>query len=163
MMQTVVLPFNLNNDIDKLIRNSLWGNTAFYKHIHLLAWDKACYDKINGGLGLNSAHKVNEAHMLAWCLNNDPNALWSRILRDKYLKVGSVVFANSQKTNQSPLSKRILSATKHLPNTTMWALGIGHMASFWTSRWVEDLDCLTDYTLVNIPNVWKPKSVINYA
>lgn len=58
--------------------------------MHLIAWERVCSPKSQGGLGFRDLECNNEAHMmkLAWQLTKDSDKLWVQVLRDKY-KCGS--------------------------------------------------------------------------
>ena len=51
-----------------------------------MAWDKVCYPKVCGGLGLRHASLQNKAFMMkvGWGLVNNKDALWARVIRSKY-------------------------------------------------------------------------------
>jgi len=53
---------------------------------HLVAWNVVTKEKTKGGLGLRSMHQLNSAYLmkLGWRLQTVPNALWAKILREKY-------------------------------------------------------------------------------
>ncbi|CAN1851672.1 Putative ribonuclease H protein At1g65750 [Linum perenne] len=58
------------------------------KKISLVAWDKICLPKENGGLGLRMARQLNRAYItkLAFFLFKDKDRLWVRVLQHKYFK-----------------------------------------------------------------------------
>ncbi|KAL7239794.1 hypothetical protein ACSBR2_005630 [Camellia fascicularis] len=58
-MQTMELPRQLCDDIDRINRNFLWGDTETQKKVHLVNWDSVCKNKAEGGLGLRKAGDQN--------------------------------------------------------------------------------------------------------
>ncbi|KAL7254135.1 hypothetical protein ACSBR1_008521 [Camellia fascicularis] len=60
-MQTMALPKRVCNDIDRMNRNFLWGDTVDKKKIHLMSWDEVCISKKFGELGLKKASEQNIA------------------------------------------------------------------------------------------------------
>ena len=76
-MQTTMLPTSICLEVDKLIKNFLWGNKLGIKKTHLVAWDKICADKKDGGIGLKKMMWSNEAFLmkLAYNLVKNKNSL----------------------------------------------------------------------------------------
>ena len=85
-MQTAFLPGSTCDSIDKLNRNFLWGSSNERRKVHLVAWDKVCMKKNNGGLGLRHLKHQNLAFMskLYWNMVCHKDELWVRVLRTKY-------------------------------------------------------------------------------
>ncbi|EEF47861.1 conserved hypothetical protein [Ricinus communis] len=56
--------------------------------MHLLSWEKICAPKSKGSLGLRKAMEINHVLLmkLGWNLISKPNALWVRVLLNKYNK-----------------------------------------------------------------------------
>ena len=61
IMQCIMLPGKICNELDKLNRNFLWGDTLEMKKIHLLQWDIMTRPKVKGGLGINNCKCHNKA------------------------------------------------------------------------------------------------------
>ena len=65
-----------------------WGNKDNKKRKHLVAWDKVCKEKKEGGLGLRirSMSKVNTASMarMGRKILSEPDSLWAAVLKGKY-------------------------------------------------------------------------------
>ncbi|CAN1128763.1 Putative ribonuclease H protein At1g65750 [Linum perenne] len=81
-MQTSVLPIETCNEIDKKIRNFVWGSTSEERKVHLISWEKVCTPTEKGGLGLRSARFMNQAYMakLVFRFFQDPSLLWIQVL-----------------------------------------------------------------------------------
>ncbi|CAN1129754.1 Putative ribonuclease H protein At1g65750 [Linum perenne] len=62
-MQTSVLPVNTCEEIDRRIRNFVWGTTSEERKVSLVAWEKICLPKEKGGLGLKMARQLNRAYL----------------------------------------------------------------------------------------------------
>lgn len=86
IMQMVRVPIGLIEDIEKLMRRSIWGKTDQLRKIHWCSWEVIYQPKDRGGLGLLCPRDINLAMLakLGWCFLTQPNALWVRILRAKY-------------------------------------------------------------------------------
>lgn len=68
LMQTVFLPENVVNELNKMIRSFLWGETDGKRRIHALKWEKVCLPKELGGLNIRDIRKMNLALLakLGW-------------------------------------------------------------------------------------------------
>lgn len=84
--QTAKLPQAVLYDLDKHTRRCIWGSNDTRRGIHLVQWPTYCKLKDCGGLGLKQSAKMNQALLtkLAWRFINEPNSVWSRLLRAKY-------------------------------------------------------------------------------
>ncbi|CAN1171502.1 Putative ribonuclease H protein At1g65750, partial [Linum perenne] len=51
-MQTSILPINTCEEIDRRIRNFVWGTSPEERKVHLVSWEQICMPKDKGGLGL---------------------------------------------------------------------------------------------------------------
>ena len=90
-MSTLSLPQSTLEGLDKLARAFLWGSSLEKKKMHLVAWDRVCLPKREGGLGIQKSKFMNKALVskIGWRLIHDRQSLWARILRKKY-KVGEI-------------------------------------------------------------------------
>ncbi|CAN1163715.1 Putative ribonuclease H protein At1g65750 [Linum perenne] len=104
-MQTSVLPASTCEAIDKRIRDFVWGSTADARKIPLIAWDRICLPKEQGGLGLRMARELNRAYMtkLAFIFFQQADLLWVKILQNKYFRETKEGFRPRNKSSQSPL------------------------------------------------------------
>lgn len=85
-MNTTVLPQSICNEINKINRNFLRGDTDGKKKVYLVKWEKVCKPKKYGGLGIR-AYGMNNLHTVAklgWSLISDKDNLWAKVMRDKY-------------------------------------------------------------------------------
>ncbi|CAN1172833.1 Putative ribonuclease H protein At1g65750 [Linum perenne] len=87
-MQTSILPVSTCEEIDKWVRNFIWGTTAEERKIHLVAWDKICVPKENGGLRMRKVRQLNKAYItkLAFIFFKEKDRLWVCVLQHKYFK-----------------------------------------------------------------------------
>ena len=58
-MLTAKFPALTCNEIDKLIKNFIWGSDEASLKMHLVSWEVLCQPKCNGGLGIRSAKDMN--------------------------------------------------------------------------------------------------------
>ncbi|XP_028786509.1 uncharacterized protein LOC114742412 [Neltuma alba] len=85
-IQTASLPISTCEAVEKHNRCFIWGSSEGHRKPHLVAWDKVCTPKKNGGLGLKHLRHQNQAYMakLGWNLINRRDALWVKVIRTKY-------------------------------------------------------------------------------
>ena len=87
VMQSALLPTRILDNLDKTSRNFLWGFSEAKRKMHWVGWNKVPKSKAEGGLGFQSAKGRNLAYLskLNWRFHEEKNALWSQVLRKKYL------------------------------------------------------------------------------
>lgn len=51
-MQTMLLPYGVLNDLERVSRNFLWNHEQDRRKMHLIFWDIIRQDKSRGGLGI---------------------------------------------------------------------------------------------------------------
>lgn len=85
-MSTILLPQSTEAQLDKMSRSFLCGDSTTQKRQHLVAWDKICSQKSEGGLEIRKSQEMNKELVvtLSWRLLNDNTSLWARVLRSKY-------------------------------------------------------------------------------
>ncbi|CAA7016725.1 unnamed protein product [Microthlaspi erraticum] len=139
-MSTIVLPQSTLAQLDKTARAFMWGDTTNQRRQHLVAWDKICSPKDDGGLGIRKAQDMNKAVVakLGWRLLQDQTSLWARVLRGKY-KVHDVREATwfNTKGNWSSTWRSILKGMREvvIPGLS-WVPGDGRNIRFWKDNWL---------------------------
>jgi hypothetical protein len=112
VLQCTPIPVSVCEDVEQICRNFIWGTTAEARKTHLIAWDKLCHPKSEGGLGFRNLKMLNKAHMmkLSWQILTQPSKLWVKILKAKY-KCGMNIIPNfKHASNSSPLWRAIVNA-----------------------------------------------------
>jgi len=86
-MQCFQLPSVVANNIDRISREFFWKKHNTEKGLPLVAWNKICRLKQNGGIGLRKTAAINQAYQskLAWKIFTNQNSMWVRLMRNKYL------------------------------------------------------------------------------
>ena len=99
VMQCTYIPNSILEGVDRVNRNFLWGSTEASKKIHWVGWQKVTKSKEEGGLGLQNAKGRNTALLakLNWRFNVEKEALWARVLRNKYCSQRRINSANEDK------------------------------------------------------------------
>ena len=86
------VPKTICKKMDSLVKTSWWGHEHGVRKLHLLKWDKFCYPKSWGGLGLKKFSLMNQA-MLAkwyWRISHNPNSLVAKTFKAKYFPRRSI-------------------------------------------------------------------------
>ncbi|CAN1121487.1 Putative ribonuclease H protein At1g65750 [Linum perenne] len=138
-MQTSVLPVNTCEEIDRRIRNFVWGTTAEERKISLVSWETICLPKEKGGLGLKLARQLNRAYLtkLAFLFFKEKDKLWVRILQDKYFSDSNGGLIARNLKSSSPLWKGILREKDTMLEGAKSAIRNGRDTLFWTDCWVD--------------------------
>jgi len=84
-MQCFQLPSAVANNIDRVNREFFWKKNSTEKGLPLVAWDKICRPKQNGGMGLRKTAAVNQAFQskLIWKIFTNQDSMWVRIMCKK--------------------------------------------------------------------------------
>lgn len=86
VFRSTLILASLCDAAEKICRDFIWGSTVDAKKRHLIAWDRLCCPKDEGGLGFRNLKIFNKAHMmkLAWSMLIHQDKLWVRIMKAKY-------------------------------------------------------------------------------
>lgn len=140
-MQTMELPRNLCDEINRINGNFLWGETNNNRKVHLVSWENVCRTKEDGGLGIRKArdHNATLLTKLGQRILSDNDKLWCKVLKAKYLKKNTLY--------SWPLKKRashtsICKNKDILRKGVKWNVGNGETISLWHDWWYgqEPLD-----------------------
>ena len=88
----LILPHEICDDIDKLLKCFLWKTDGKKSSRYSVAWKEVCMQKKEGGLGLKSLHIWNEALMAKhlWNVIIDKQSIWVKWVKSQWLKEDSV-------------------------------------------------------------------------
>lgn len=153
VMQSTVIPASTCDAIEKLCRDFIWGSTANRRRCHLVAWDKVCRPKEEGGLGFHGLRLLNQSYMmkLGWRLVQHGDQLWSRVLRSKYGCGVHSLPVVAVRPRASHTWRGLAKAWHHVQQSTHWVLNNGHKIRFWQDCWVPGLGKLEEYACAMIP------------
>ena len=138
-MQCFELPTKASSYLDKCNREFFWKKYNIEKGMPLIAWDKVCRPKSQGGLGLRKTEAVNKAFQckLVWKILTNAPSLWVQSMRAKYLH-SATLFHCTWKNSDSPVWKSLLKCRNLLQKGIIWKIGRGEEISFWFDNWVEN-------------------------
>lgn len=137
-MQTTLLPKELAEAIEKLIRNFLWGGSSNRGKCHLVKWETITRSKAGGGLGLRNLEAMNEAFLakLGWRLTQEEDCLWVQVLKTKHAVNSTNCSTWKSKTNMSNIWKGIMKSTPTLSKGTVRLVRNCMNTLFWIDNWL---------------------------
>lgn len=80
------LSLKVCQEMEKIIRNFVWGNSDERKGINLVKWEDLSHDVKNGGLGFKILFCLNNALLMKVRFNllKKSDQLWVQVLKGKY-------------------------------------------------------------------------------
>ncbi|MCI18769.1 putative ribonuclease H protein, partial [Trifolium medium] len=85
-MISTKVPRGCLNEIKKIQRSFIWGDSDERWCAHLIGWNTMMLPKSQGGLGFKDLHIMNDACLLkmSWALLRGEYSLWGQVLLGKY-------------------------------------------------------------------------------
>jgi hypothetical protein len=139
LFSVLAAPEYIYQKIHSLQRNFLWGGPKRERKWALVAWEKMCKPKAQGGLGLKDPQRLSQALAtnFFWRWIKNPTTLWARIWQGKYAKdispqdwiqlegerPGSIIWNYAWK-NRELVQKK-----------SFWELHDGQSTLFWEDAW----------------------------
>lgn len=137
-------PINLIKTLERWVRNFIWSGDLDTKKLVTVAWHKVCCLLNEGGLGLRSFRKINEADMLRFCwLLMTSNSQWSSLLKSRVFRGKFLVSYHVSSSIWTGIKQYVHMVKKNM----VWQIGNGEYIQFWTDQWMNAP--LVD--LLNIP------------
>ena len=86
--QLFIFPAKIAKLIESMCRSYLWSGAGQITKKALIAWERVCRPRSEGGLGLINMHIWNRAAIakLCWDLENKEDKLWIKWIHTYYLK-----------------------------------------------------------------------------
>ncbi|GAU11643.1 hypothetical protein TSUD_334560 [Trifolium subterraneum] len=121
-MQYAKLPKSLCNEMEKIQRSFLWGDTNQSRRPHLVGWDVCCLPMNEGGLGIKKLHHMNDAFLMKmmWNLITKPNDLWCKVLYSKYGRNNDLRVTINSQSYDSPLWKALSGIWDQFQQNIVW-------------------------------------------
>ncbi|MCH86827.1 RNA-directed DNA polymerase (Reverse transcriptase) [Trifolium medium] len=135
-MMSSKIPKSCLDDIQRMQRQFIWGDTDQKKKLHAIAWDKITVPKWMGGLGIRKLEIMNQACLskLNWKLNSGSEEFWCTVMHGKYADQGS----SSIKATDSSLRKALFKIEPMLHQFSVWTVGDGEDIDAWSQVWIEE-------------------------
>ncbi|OMO88470.1 reverse transcriptase [Corchorus capsularis] len=132
-MQASALPPPVLDEIDRLQRNFLWGDSEEKRKIHSINWVNVTKAKRKGGLNLRRSRLRNVALMakLIWRVKRNPENMWVKALCSKY---NFDTF--HKKSNNSNTWLSIRKGKDVFRRGCKKVINSGINISFWLDTWV---------------------------
>ena len=134
VMQGRALPVHLCDKLDKINRDFFWGSTNEKRKLHLVGWSKIITDKENGGLGIQAARAryITLLVKLNWRMNQENEALWSKVILGKYCSTNRRRSRDLDKLPTSPNWVVVKLGFKTFEKGICWGVGNGERIKVWT-------------------------------
>lgn len=139
-MQYVKVPKSICNDMERIQRRFIWGDSKHSRKVHLVGWDVCCLPKKEGGPGLKNPHLMNEAFLLKmlWKMVCNPRDIWCRVLYGKYGRDHDLKISIEKQNSDSPLWKALTSIWPRFHDNLVRKVGDGRTVRFWLDKWVPN-------------------------
>lgn len=113
-----------------------WGKGSQNK-IHWCTWDRMTDRKAYGGLGFRDLTSFNLALLAkqGWRIINQPSAILSKILKEKYFKDSSFMEATTSR-RPSWGWRSLLQGRKILEQGVRWRVGTRQNIKIWDDPWI---------------------------
>ncbi|KAK8318738.1 hypothetical protein V6Z12_A13G192300 [Gossypium hirsutum] len=134
-MQSTLIPLGVCKEVEKLIRQFIWGSSNISRKTTLVGWEKCCLPLDQEGLRLKRTQYQNKAFLLKLGFNFllQKDALWVRILKLKY-KIDEDCLQNIERRCCNFTWKSILSVWADLQSSLFWRVGDDRRVRFWTDH-----------------------------
>ncbi|KAK2417953.1 hypothetical protein QL285_040194 [Trifolium repens] len=151
-MMSMPIPISCLNEIEKIQRAFIWGDTEDKRKAHMVSWETITKPKSNGGLGFRKLQGMNQACLMkmGWSLMVEEQSLWGEVLLGKYGRDSWNQGLVTVTPNDSALWKAIAKVWPLLEQHKCWSLGDGSKVNFWHDKWINEHLRISDL-VSNIP------------
>jgi hypothetical protein len=137
-MMTNRIPKACLEEIQKLQRRFILGDTDESRKYHAISWNIITKPKCMGGLGMRRLDTMNQACLakLGWKLYTGAHELRSDVLRGKY-DCRNFKEEGVSRASASSLWKNIVKPRPNLKQYCFWAIGNGTGVEAWHDAWID--------------------------
>ncbi|XP_061341450.1 uncharacterized protein LOC133287787 [Gastrolobium bilobum] len=164
-MQYGMLPKANCNDLEKLQRSFIWGDSADKRHMHLVGWDAIARPNNQGGLGIKKLTVMNEAFIgkIVWTFLTDQDCLWVKVLQAKYGNVFNRQNDFIRRPGNSNLWKAMCDIWHKLRPRLIWDISDGSTIKFWEDNWVNHDSNLASKALIYLSDSENERTIKDYV
>lgn len=132
IMQSSIVPKTVCDEVDRLCRDFVWGDSQDHRNIHLINWQRVCSPTAEGGLELGSMREMNKGFLLkaARRFCSDQPCLWVEVMRSKYGCHESGFPCVNHNRSGSNLWRGLCSIWPTFRRLLVWRIGQGESALF---------------------------------
>ncbi|GMJ00023.1 hypothetical protein HRI_003671500 [Hibiscus trionum] len=154
VMQSIRLPRYVCDEIERLIRNFIWGHSNESKGSHAVNWTVVCSPISEGGLGIKRMEHQNSAFLLklGFIMVSDPSRLWVKVMRAKY-GIQEITPTSLPNVRGSRLWQGIRLLWSDLRQNIVWNVGDGKLIDFWNDAWVSSFGPLVHHVSPGSGNI----------
>ena len=138
-MMCLEIPKKVIRTLERKMRKFFWNGANEENKIPLLAWEKICRPKEEGGAGLRDWSCMNRAlgAKLVWAVYENPHLYWVRILKGKYLDNmdNNRILTIRNPPKGSAIWNFMVSCREVIIKHITWQIGDGESAKFWEDSW----------------------------
>jgi hypothetical protein len=127
-MMSARIPKSCLDDIQRMQRNFIWGDTDQKKHYHVVGWDKVTVPKWLGELGVSKLEVMNTACLmkLSWNYHGGTEELWCKVLKGKYEDSRMHIHEQQEvRGTDSSFWKNMVKLNHTLEEFNFWQVGDG--------------------------------------
>jgi hypothetical protein len=131
--------------MDSIRARFLWQGAEEKFRYHMAKWEMVARPKDQGGLGIINTRLMNECLVVKWIwkIMQEPNALWFKNLKAKYLDSRGFFYSNS---NGSSQFWQGLHKVKHLFKWgAIYKVENGQHCHFWHDVWIGTVPLKIQY------------------
>ncbi|XP_059066334.1 uncharacterized mitochondrial protein AtMg00310-like [Cryptomeria japonica] len=143
LLSCIPLSKGAHKKLTQAIRIFYWQGTEDRNKLKLIAWDKICRERCDGGTGIRKNLWKNKAlrAKLVWRLYTSSKAEWARILKNKYLTSNhrEAVFRDMKPPKGSRIWNFIKECRTLISNFLSRNICDGKSALFWEVSWGDIL------------------------
>ncbi|WMV38625.1 hypothetical protein MTR67_032010, partial [Solanum verrucosum] len=112
----IVLVLSILKKVDQICRDFLWGSSADKKKVALVAWDKVCLSKRQGGLNIKGCSNWNKASVgqLLWQIIVNKESLWVKWVHGIYMKNDTSIWTHITPIGCSWYWRKINALKEHM-------------------------------------------------
>lgn len=142
------LPEGVHKKMDGVRATFLWQGTENKLRYHMAKWEMVSRPKDQGGLGIINTMIMNECLLVKWIwkIHQEPDQLWFKIIKAKYLD-GCSFFASKSKGGSQFWQG--LHKVKHLFKWgALFSIGNGLNCRFWQDCWLHSVPLKISYEML---------------